>query len=60
MSMRVQQEEITQESFASEIGSRPTNDSVPMAQAMIETDGLIGNQSSQGKYSSVQTEAIVV
>lgn len=65
MSIRVQREEITQESFASEIGSRPANDSLPIAQArmpiakamLIETDDLIGNQSTRGKYLSIQTEA---
>lgn len=54
MSIRTQNEEFTQESFAREIGSVPTNTSLPIAQA-IETDALIGNN-SQGNYSSVQTE----
>ncbi|GFH55482.1 hypothetical protein CTEN210_11958 [Chaetoceros tenuissimus] len=54
MSIRTQNEELTQESFAREIGSVPTNTSLPIAQA-IETDALIGNN-SQGNYSSVQTE----
>lgn len=54
MSMRVQREELTQESFASQIGSVPTDISLPIAQA-IETDGLIGNY-SQEHYSSVQTD----
>lgn len=55
MSIRTQSEELTQDSFANEIGSTPTtNESLPIAQA-IETDGLIGNH-NQGNYSSVQTK----
>lgn len=52
--MRVQSEELTQESFANEIGSVPTDTSLPIAQS-IETDGLIGNY-SQEHYSSMQTD----
>jgi len=55
MSIRTQSEELTQDSFANEIGSTPTtNESLPIAQA-IETDGLIGNH-NQGNYYSVQTK----
>lgn len=55
MSMRVQREELTQESFASQIGSVPTDISLPIAQAIETDDGLIGSY-SQEHYSSVQTD----